>query len=101
MGQVTTHPDAQRELDEAVAYYEEKRVGLGREFRDEVVLFVSRIVKNPQRYSVRKHDVRRANLNRFPYNVNYLAEGEDIIIVAVAHDRQRPLYWLERLKRPR
>ena len=99
MGQVTTHPDAKREFDEAIAYFEDKRFNLGREFREEVDKFVSRIVENPQRYSARKHEVRRANLDRFPYHVNYLVEGDNVFIVAIAGNRQKPFYWLRRLKK--
>lgn len=99
MGQVTVHPDAQREFDETIAYYEEARTGLGREFRDEVMRFVARIAENPVRYSARMPGVRRANLSRFPYNLNYTHEGDDIVIVAIAHNRRKPLYWLNRLKR--
>jgi plasmid stabilization system protein ParE len=99
MGQITTHSEAQREFDEAIAYYESARHGLGREFRDEVMAIVSRIVENPKRYSIRKFEVRRANLNRFPYHVNYLLEGATVVIVAIAHDRRSPFYWRRRLEK--
>lgn len=99
MGSVTLHPDAQQEFDETIAYYEAARKDLGREFRNEVMGFVERILKNPERYSVRQCDVRRANLDRFPYNVNYITDDGCIVIVAIAHNRRRPLYWLPRLDR--
>lgn len=97
MGSVTLHPDAQQEFDETIAYYEAARKDLGREFRDEVMRFVERILENPERYSVRQSDVRRANLDRFPYNVNYITDDGSIVIVAIAHNRRRPHYWLPRL----
>jgi plasmid stabilization system protein ParE len=99
MGQVTIHPDAQRELNETIAYYEEVREGLGREFNDEVTRFIQRIQENPRRYSIRRQEVRRANLARFPYNVNYLIENGGVLILAFAHNRRKPLYWLPRLKK--
>jgi plasmid stabilization system protein ParE len=95
---MTIHPEAQREFDGAIDYYEEVRTGLGREFRDEVMMFVDRIKDNPKRYSIRKLDVRRANLDRFPYSVNYVSEDGDVLIVAIAHHRRKPLYWLARLE---
>ncbi|MEQ1737245.1 MAG: hypothetical protein ABL886_12675 [Rhodoglobus sp.] len=45
-------------------------------------------------------DVRRRVLRRFPYSVISLLERDEITIVAVAHHRRRPGYWLQRL-RPR
>ena len=40
--------EAERELYEAVAYYEESREGLGREFSREVFATVSRILRFPE-----------------------------------------------------
>jgi hypothetical protein len=42
-------------------------------------------------------DVRRILLERFPYAVIVLCRPEETVVVAVAHTRRRPLYWLERL----
>ena len=97
MGRLILHSEAEQELDQAVTYYEKAKSGLGREFRDEVLRSLAKIAENPMRYSVRKLDVRWANLDRFPYNVNYTVEGEDIVIVAIAGNRQKPFYWLRRL----
>lgn len=95
---VIHHPEAQRELGEAGRYYDEQSPGLADEFFDEVDAFVSKIIANPLRYSIRIAEVRRVNLTRFPYHINYLLQGETIAVVAVSHNRQRPYYWRERLK---
>lgn len=55
------------------------------------------IVANPQRYSIRIADVRRANLKQFPYHINYVIHGGAIAIVAISHNKQRPFFWGERL----
>lgn len=87
MGQVTFHSDAKKELGHAIAYYEDCRAGLGMAFRDEVIAFLSKISDNPETYSVRKLGVRRANLKRFPFNINYYTRGDDSHIVAISHNR--------------
>jgi hypothetical protein len=39
-------------------------------------------------------------LPRFPYGVVYLAAADtSIVVVAVAHARRRPRYWLTRILR--
>lgn len=95
---VKFHPLAKRELQEGALYYEDQSYGFGSEFRTEVRAFLDRIIDNPLRYSIRIADVRRANLQRFPYHLNYILHGEAIAVVAVSHHRQRPLYWRDRVE---
>jgi hypothetical protein len=40
--------------------------------------------------------VRRAPIKGFPYHVIYLETAETIHILAFAHDKRRPAYWLPR-----
>ena len=94
---IVFHQEAMAELHEAALYYEAQASGLGTRFGDEVRIFLERILANPTRFAVRTGEVRRANLKRFPYHLNYLIDGERIAVVAIAHDRRRPFYWRERL----
>ncbi|MSP63343.1 MAG: hypothetical protein EXR72_23970 [Myxococcales bacterium] len=43
-------------------------------------------------------DVRRRVIERFPLTVVYLVRDDTLIIVAVAHQRRRPGYWMQRLR---
>ena len=90
-------PLARSELHSKALYYEDQRVGLGSEFRDEALMFQEFIAANPTRYSIRVADVRRANLKRFPCHINYILHGGVIAIVAISHNKQRPFYWGDRL----
>ena len=94
---VIFHPLARQELLEAVRFYEDLSPGLGRRLRMEAKAFLDKILAHLLRYSVRIAPVRRANLDRFPYHLNYFLHGSDIAIVAVSHHRQRPFYWRGRL----
>ena len=40
--------------------------------------------------------VRRRPIHHFPYSVLYRPNTDEIVIVAVAHRRRRPGYWLDR-----
>jgi plasmid stabilization system protein ParE len=45
-----------------------------------------------------EHSVRRMNLRNFSYHLIYRAEGDYLVIYAIAHHKQRPGYWTDRLK---
>ncbi|HEV3456441.1 MAG TPA: type II toxin-antitoxin system RelE/ParE family toxin [Thermoanaerobaculia bacterium] len=94
-------PEASRELEDAARWYEERRSGLGQRFLDAVASTLDRIVLYPAAgapvpYVAIELAVRQAPVNRFPYHVVYLEMPEELRILAVAHDRRRPGYWLER-----
>jgi plasmid stabilization system protein ParE len=89
------HPEAEQELEEAADWYESQRDGLGREFVAAVRVKIDRIVEAPERYPV-VHGARRALVGRFPYAVVYMASAAGVMIVAIAHLRRRPKYWIGR-----
>ncbi len=95
---VITHPEAKQELREAGRYYHDCAPGLGQRFYDEIEAFVEKITANPLRYSIRIADVRRANLKRFPFHINFLIHEGMIAIVAISHNRRRPYYWRDRIE---
>lgn len=41
--------------------------------------------------------VRRRPLQRWPYSIIYAVEPAAIFVVAIAHQRRRPGYWMSRL----
>lgn len=89
---------AERELYEAVAYYEESSEGLGLEFSREVFATVSRILRFPEAWSPYSNRTRRCLLKRFPYGIVYRVAGNEVVIFAVMQLNRKPGYWEERLK---
>lgn len=87
---------AQRELDEAIDYYNKERAGLGREFREEAWLAVQRIREFPKAWASIGGRIRRCQLQRFPYGLVYEPTVNEIVIIAVAHLHRRPEYWRSR-----
>jgi len=89
-------PAAERELDEAAHWYEERREGLGLEFLTVVREKVFALMDAPSRWQM-VNGTRRALLEGFPFAVVYREVSDDEIeIVAVAHLRRRPKYWANR-----
>ena len=52
-------------------------------------------------FGLRRGGYRRINLRDFPYYVPYLVDGGILWLVAVAHNRRKPLYWISRLDKLR
>jgi toxin ParE1/3/4 len=91
------HPLAEQELIDAAAYYEEQRLGLGLEYLGEVEHAVNFLIRYPEAGSSVRASVRRLTLPKFPYSLLYrVLENEQIRILAVAHHKRRPQYWLTR-----
>jgi hypothetical protein len=42
--------------------------------------------------------IRRVLLSKFPYAVLFLELADDIRIIAIAHLKREPEYWLNRIK---
>jgi len=83
-------------LDE-VAFYENRLPGLGQDYLAEFEAVMARICATPDFYpSVGVPDIRKAGLKRFPFHVIYRVEPAQIVILAIAHHRRRPTYWVER-----
>ena len=71
--------------------------GKGIEFLDELDRVV-RLVKAYPLASVEiEPEIRRFLFARFPYSLIYGIEDETIVVVAVAHVRRLPHYWVDHL----
>jgi len=95
--------EATAELLEAADWYEERRIGLGREFLeaiDETLAFVGSWPRSGKRIPDVSHDLpfRRFPVRRFPYHVVYVETPRAIRIIAFAYDRRSPAYWHSRIK---
>lgn len=90
--------EAEVELWEAVAYYEDKTAGLGLDFEAEAERSVLSIRESPERWPLREDGTRRHLMHRFPFIVVYTFHDDHIWIVAVAHCRRKPGYWADRIQ---
>ena len=97
MTPVTLLAPAQRELDEAIAYYEAQIAGLGDAFLLETLRVIDLISHYPDAWHPLGPNVRRCRLTRFPYGVIYAHEPEGIIVLAIMHLHRKPDYWRDRL----
>jgi toxin ParE1/3/4 len=96
-------PDAVDEMEEAAVWYDQRQSGAGRLFLAEVERVRQAIVERPTshpRVEVPSGDlvIRRALLTKFPYAIVFLDREAYVLVLAVAHTKRRPSYWLNRLR---
>jgi plasmid stabilization system protein ParE len=84
---------AQRELGDAAVRYEERRAGLGAEFRAEVEGAIESVAQSPSRFPLMHRDIRCIRVRRFPYSVFFRVEATRVVGLAVFHVRRDPLVW--------
>lgn len=97
MKEVRFHSAAAEEFEEAVAFYESSRHGLGAAFLESVEQVVARIAQHPPIGAVYKNTrFQHYVMRRFPYVIFYLETEEALWIVAVAHGKRCPGYWRHR-----
>ena len=65
------HPEADREVTAAEAWYNDRRSGLGAQFLDEAILAKERIEQFPRAWQRLDADYRCISLRRFPYGIVY------------------------------
>ena len=88
--------EAEQELDSAVEYHEQIEPGLGLRLKAEARAVIQWIAANPELARLRPNGYRRVNLKVFPYYVAYLIWADTIWVVAIAHSRKPPEYWIGR-----
>jgi toxin ParE1/3/4 len=93
---VSFHSRARDEVERAQEWYEERSFVAASGFLQELSRALHHIRESPYRYPAAIHGTRRLVLERFPFNVFYRIAGEEIVIVAVAHQKRRPNYWQDR-----
>ena len=83
-------------MDDAYAWYESQRSGLGDEFLTAVDEVMSTLVESPMRFRVLVLDTRQALVRRFPYRVLYRILDDELVVVACFHAQRDPRRWGQR-----
>ena len=100
MKRLVVTPAAQLELRAAANWYSEREAGLGEELVIEVDRTLTTMLAAPQRNPSWRvgQPYRKAFVHRFPYVVFYLETADDVRVLAIAHRKRRPGYWLQRAR---
>jgi len=93
---------AQTEMTQSALWYDDRQFGLADDFIEEVQTAFRKIAENPESCPLLEHysgahQIRRFLLKRFPFVVIYLTRPDEVTIVAIAHGRRHPKYWMSRI----
>ena len=94
--QVVLHPAAEEEVYEAMAWYAERSDIAARAFLQELSSMVRLAVGSPETWPISAGNIRRIVFPRFPFDLVFRVKNQAIEIIAIAHRRRRPHYWLHR-----
>ena len=92
------HPDAAHEHKQQVAYYENEQRGLGRRYHAEFQAALALTCEMPLRPRiVHLPNIRSVSLKVFHFSVIYREVSGVVQVLAIAHHRRQPGYWLGRV----
>lgn len=99
---VELHPEARAEFRLAALWYDERRPQLGDQFVERVNVAFARIGEHPVAYPLwpgttgAPIPIHKASIEQFPYLVAFELHATRVLVLAIAHAKRRPLYWLVR-----
>jgi len=92
--QVVVAEEAERDITQSFLWYQQRSPAAAEAFRREVVDAIDRIARAPRNWRVDDEGNRRLVLHRFPFTIVYEVTRDAVHILAVAHHKKRPGYWL-------
>jgi plasmid stabilization system protein ParE len=90
--------EAVADVIDALTWYRERGLELGEEFLRALDSCIATIQRLPESHPIVYRDIRRALMNRFPYGVFYVREGNVITVLACFHAKRNPTTWKERAR---
>jgi plasmid stabilization system protein ParE len=90
------HPGAEEDYLNSLAWYRDRNFSAAEKFDDAFWLAIHAVEDAPERWPVYFSHFRRYTLRRFPFSLVYRVETARTFVLAVAHGRRRPGYWMER-----
>lgn len=82
--------EARNDIKDSFKFYEEKQQGLGEKFLEKVDQKIEEVCEKPDRYSTFYKDIRKAPLDKFPFNLVYRLRDKIVSILAVWHKSRNP-----------
>ena len=89
-------PEADAELKEARAWYDNLRPELGDRFALAVEEMIDAVAEHPLQFPVVYRGRLRAGVRRFPYGIFFEVQEQRIVVIACFHGRRNPKLWQAR-----
>ncbi|MFZ0293078.1 MAG: type II toxin-antitoxin system RelE/ParE family toxin [Candidatus Sulfotelmatobacter sp.] len=89
-------PEANEDLLEARAWYDNIRLQLGERFAQAVDAVIETLMEHPLQFPVVYRGRRRVGVRRFPYGPFFEVQEHRIVVIACFHGRRNPRRWQSR-----
>lgn len=91
-------PEAEADITDAAAWYDNREPGLGLELVAEVRSAISRASENPEFFTrVRQNPTVRCVLTRrFPYRIFFIVRSDALVVFAALHAARNDRIWRDR-----
>lgn len=83
-------PEARAEYDDAVDWYAEQRVALGKDFIAKIRQTLKQVFERPHMFPKVHGDVRKARVKTYPYAVFFRETADEIVVIAIFHSSRDP-----------
>jgi plasmid stabilization system protein ParE len=91
------HQKVYSDIDKSMDYYEQAGIPeIADEFYEELRHFMAEAAEKPESFSIRARDIRRVNLQRFPYHFLFRIAGDRVRILVVRHHNRHPSLGIKR-----
>lgn len=91
------HRQILTDVSRIMDYYENTAgLQLANEFHSELRAFFQRAADSPEAYDILERDLRRVNLERFPYHFLFRIVDDRVRILVIRHHRRRSSLGLQR-----
>ena len=87
-------------MGEAIRWYSASSPYAAAGFKREITEAMHAVLLHPERGRQIEGGMRRVVLRRFPFSIIYRVQGEEILIIALAHASRLPAYWATRTAGP-
>ena len=88
---------ASEDIQQIVAYYEEKLLYATDRFLENLYIELDVIKENPELFQRKYRHTRVRYIKGFPYGIHYILNEKIIEILAVLHTSRNPEVWKKRL----
>ena len=91
------HPEIYSDISQIMEYYGQvANKELADEFCRELLYSLEKAGERPGSFAICERDIRRVNLQRFPYYFLFRIIGDSVRILVVRHHNRHPSFGLER-----
>lgn len=91
------HRQLYADIAKIMSYYERVAAPeVADEFYMELRRFIIEAARNPEAFSMRERDLRRVNLERFPYHFLFRLAGDVVRVLVVRHHSRHPSFGSSR-----